>query len=282
MSCVEPVIEPVKASSTLLKTLNSLIHNNATAYIVLNPTVGIFNRELELNPTYASRFYQILRDNPNGLRLCVRLSDDTASTLDKYREITESPAVFFDRNYRDLYLQLFADTQLPSVVFTDDASRRHARAEARILVEDHFCQKDRNAEYRTRPDEFFSEDHLYYMNEGYSGFGDYSIVGSRFSEGGFMPRAVAIHCVYPTKDNELYIHHAVSSEDAPREVAALYRSALEQLIYWADNHGLLDEPTIGMQSFRESMESCSFPGLGSVKKWSIMHHLEVVNNILRV
>ena len=43
---------------------------------------------------------------------------------------------------------------------------------------------------------FFSDSHLYYQNENYVGFADYSVVGEEFNESGFAPVAVAIHVVY--------------------------------------------------------------------------------------
>lgn len=277
---VVPVIEPVKASSTLLKTLEAVSERGSQCYVILNPAVGIFEREIQLNPSYEERFLGIM-ERRDPLRPCLRLNREIEELLQKYEYLDDSPAVFFDRTYGDEYAKAFRGRSLPSVVFIDDASRRHARGADKVLVGDRFKAKERNADYRDCPDEFFTEDHLYFREESYSGFGDYSVVGERFIEGGFRPKTVAIHCVYEREGtDELYVYHAVSAPDAPPDTAALYRDALENLLAWAEPRGLLDDPTEGMRQFKASYDSASFPGLGLVKKWSIMHHLELVNRML--
>ena len=41
---------------------------------------------------------------------------------------------------------------------------------------DHFLKQMRNIDYLDIENEFFSSDHLYYADDGYKGFSDYSVV----------------------------------------------------------------------------------------------------------
>lgn len=46
---VIPIIEPVKPSSTLLKTLKTFVKNDREIAVVFNPTVGDFTKKVEGN-----------------------------------------------------------------------------------------------------------------------------------------------------------------------------------------------------------------------------------------
>ena len=63
---------------------------------------------------------------------------------------------------------------------------------------DNFNKQEKNADYENT-DEFFSRDHLFYKEDGYVGFSDFSVIGDDYSESGFAPFAVAIHIVFLDK-----------------------------------------------------------------------------------
>ena len=122
------------------------------------------------------------------------------------------------------------------------------------MCEDHFAKQTRNIDYSNKEDEFFSADHLYYWDDGYKGFSDYSVVGEEYSETGFAPYAVAIHIVYFDDKNILNIAHFVS-----------------------DSNDDISDPA---RKFEAAFSKGTYPGLGVVKKYSIMHHLELMSNYL--
>ena len=277
---VIPVIEPVKASSTLLKTLGELVERGKDCYVILNPAVGLFERELQLDSAYAERLRELMVKGCDVLHPCLHLIANMDEALQKYGPFCNVPAVFFDPNHQDEFAREFADASQLEAVFIGDSSRRHVRSANKILVEDRFNAKERNADYRACKDEFFSDDYLFYRHEGYCGFGDYSVVGKRYIVGGFRPKVVAIHCIYEKDGRALYVHHAVSGEEVYGDTATLYGNALEELLTWAGSAGLLNDPTEGMKQFLRSHNQGSFPGLGLVKKWSIMHHLELVSRMM--
>lgn len=160
-----------------------------------------------------------------------------------------------------------------------DASFRRIRG-SRIMITDRFepIKKDRNNDYRKNVDQFFSDDHIYFKDDGYFGFSDYSIVGKEYQDSGFAPYAVAIHIVYFDDDKELRIRHFVSdSNDDISDPANKFYEAVSKLVMWNKEKKLSTE---GMRGFEELYDSGAYPGLGVVKKLSIMHHLELIGEFL--
>ena len=146
------------------------------------------------------------------------------------------------------------------------------------MCEDHFPKQTRNIDYSDIETEFFSSDHLYYADDGYKGFADYSVVGGEYSETGFAPYAVAIHIVYFDEKNILRIAHFVSdSNDDISDPARKFAEAVEKLVEWNKTMKL---DTVGMREFEEAYRNKTYPGLGVVKKYSIMHHLELMSKYL--
>ena len=146
------------------------------------------------------------------------------------------------------------------------------------MCEDHFPKKTRNIDYLDIENEFFSSDHLFYEADGYRGFSDYSVVGKEYSETGFAPYAVAIHIVYFDTNKILRIAHFVSdSNDDISDPARKFAEAVGKLVEWNKTMKL---DTVGIREFEEAYRNKTYPGLGVVKKYSIMHHLELMSNYL--
>ena len=104
-------------------------------------------------------------------------------------------------------------------------------------------------------------------------------MGKTYNDSGFAPYAVAIHIVYPAND-ELRIHHFVSdSNDDITDVAGKFGEAVEKLAKWYQSRDKNRIDTYGMKEFEQLYATKSFPGLGVVKKLSIMHHLELMEKL---
>lgn len=192
---------------------------------------------------------------------------------------TERLIINPDRDCLDDFLEVY-DKSLPRyTLIPDDRAFRRVISESKVLFEDNFNKRSRNIDYIEHEDEFFSDSHLYFQNENYVGFADYSVVGEEFNESGFAPVAVAIHIVYFNEKKELRIHHFVSdSNDGIEDPGGKFGEALEKLVYWCEENNV--QNTLGLQGFYDCYNSGKYPGLGTVKKYSIMHHLELVSNFL--
>lgn len=146
-------------------------------------------------------------------------------------------------------------------------------------MEDVYNKARRNIDYINKPDEFFSKNHLIYDKRGYQGFSDYSVVGDVYEETGFAPLAIAIHIVYFDKKKVLRIHHFVSdSNENISDPARKFEEAMEKLIKW---DGLVNvKQTNGLSNLISYYKQGRFPGLGVIKKYSLMHHIELIGDFL--
>ncbi|MEH7072061.1 sce7725 family protein, partial [Priestia megaterium] len=164
-----------------------------------------------------------------------------------------------------------------SLIPEESAFRRKVRLN-KVLIADRFKKQVRNADYCGIEDEAFSEDHLYYKEDGFIGFSDYSIVGEDYFESGFAPYAVAIHIVFFDENNALRIKHFVSdSNEDFNDPAGKFYEALTKLAAWQERENM---NTLGMKEFMKHYQNGTYPGLGTVKKLSLMHHIELVSQYL--
>ena len=165
-----------------------------------------------------------------------------------------------------------------AIIKSEGKIRRTVKID-KILLEDNFNKQKRNVDYKDNVDEFFSDTHLYYQEDGYKGFADFSIIGDDEQKGGFAPMAVAIHIIYFDEEKNLRVHHFVSdSNEDIKDTPNKYYEALIKLVNWQKER--TEKETLGLKKLIDSFENQGYPGLGSVKKYTIMHHLELMNRYL--
>ena len=158
--------------------------------------------------------------------------------------------------------------------------RRFGRISSSLLA-DPFNRQLRNSDYLDIEDEFFSNDYLYYSEEGYAGFSDYLTIGSDFIEGGRLPYAVVIHLTYlDSGSGDIRIHHFISDTNYDdSDTAGKFYEALTKLVNFVDTHSIPE--TIAISKFKEYYDSQAYPGLGVIKKLSMMHHIELMQSVMK-
>lgn len=279
-SQIIPIIEPVKISSTLIKTLETFIQSRKKLAIIWNPSVGSFLEDVmayKEDEVFVKKINSLLK-NSYIIRSFI-MSKPKVSVLEKYlKKYGETSIVINDdRDSIEDYIRIFSENS-PYYVFIPSDFRRKIKGN-RVLFEDHFKKCDRNSDYNEAVDNFFSEDHLFYKEDGYKGFADYSIIGKSYVESGFAPYAVAIHIVYFDKEKNLRIHHFVSDSNTDfQDPAKKFYEAVGKLCNWCLENEI--EKTTGLETLKELYKNEIYPGLGSVKKLSLMHHLELMGKYL--
>lgn len=273
-----PLIEPVKISPTLISTLEAFDNSSNHVSIIWNPKVGSFFSDMknEKNAKYINKLNDILESNT--IHRALYVDKNNHDFLDEWSkngfDISKIIAICTDADSIKYYDSSMTGNRILAPYLS--AFRRIRKN--RIILEDKFNKKPKNADYKNEPDEFFSDDHLYYRDEGYIGFSDYSIIGEEYSESGFAPRAVAIHIVYFDENKALRIRHFVSNDNEDTsDPAHKFYEALVQFIEWNNDVGL---NTIAAKEFERIYKEESYPGLGVIKKLSIMNHLELVSDYL--
>ncbi|GGF93957.1 sce7725 family protein [Paenibacillus abyssi] len=276
---VVPVVEPVKLSSALIKTMAFFQEKDRTLGLVRNPQVGSMIKDIadEKYEKDKDRFYEILKKSNilsflyTDANLLARLSSLEDQGVNK----KDIATISINQDSISYFESAYASSSPKFNFIRDESGFRRRMPKQRVMFEDRYPKKSRNVDYLELEDEHFSSDHLYYEQEGYLAFSDYSVVGNGYSESGFAPYAIAIHIVYIAVDQTLRVRHFVSdTNDDITDPAGKFAEALEKLVIWNQTQKL---DTFGVRSFEDMYRNRSYPGLGIVKKLSIMHHLELMS-----
>lgn len=275
---VVPVIEPVKISSTFQTTMALFQKEGHRIGLVINPEVGEMSQEWrveELLPYLQEEVIPafLMNESIESLR--------DSSILKSERE---KISIIRNRDESLIHREVIGEDFDGYSFFPDDRRIERMVSGKKVLLNDKFHKKPRNADYEQDNDEFFSDDHLFFKEEGLSGFGDYSIIGEAYDEGGFTPRAVAIHIVYFDRDNGLRIHHFVSnSKYGTEDVAGKFYEAVKKLENWykmLPEEERMKQTTDALDTLLQYAKTGYYPGLPTLKKLSIMHHLQLIGNYL--
>lgn len=278
---VVPILEPIKPTSTLAKTLRIYSEKKHLHALVVNPAVGEFISNIKKKDRNSDEAVNEIYNDLKS-KFLIRayiIKQGTSNSLMKRTDLEELMIINPKRDCMEEYLKIYDTIEPLYTLLPDDRTFSRKAPKSKIMFEDRFSKATKNADYSKNIDEFFSEDHLYYANEGFKGFSDYTIVGAEYKESGFAPLAVAIHIVYFDKNKVLRVHHFVSdSNDDYNDPAGKFGEALAKLVQWVAENNV--PKTMGLQAFLDCYEEGKYPGLGTVKKYSIMHHLELMNMFL--
>lgn len=283
---VSPIIEPVKNSSTLKTTLKELVSSDINFTIIANPQAGTLTDYEAIFDTIKSsagetKNYQV------GIIFHDRIDHTrTVKILQKYTDIIPALTIIHNADLEEIkdilapYKNHFKIKY--NVINLSETSKRYYRnfeENTRVELDDYFKAQTKNSDYLQVDESSFSEEHLYYKEEGYIGFSDYLSIGEGYSETGFLPYAVAIHLSY-TEDpsNKIKIKHFVSnSNDDTSDIAGKFAEALDKLIAWCDKTGY---NSVSIPIFRKFHANGHFPGLGTLKKLSLMNHIDLVLKLI--
>jgi len=278
-----PVIEPVKLTATFNSTFQAFADMRSSIALIFNPRIGEYKESDGFVDVYYSRENVITDIVP---ALLMNNNTQRVVQLLEARNVKQSDiiAIIDNRDSLLIYKDAFPSITPKFTLFRDERQLRRSIASGRVLFEDKFHKQGKNADYAKNEDEFFSEDHLYFKDEGYVGFGDYSIVGDEYNESGFAPYAVVIHVVYFADDRTLRVRHFVSdSNKGIDDVAGKFYEAVRKLAKWYKEwyqYSQQNQMTIALSMLLSHYENGTYPGLPSIKKLSIMHHLELLSKYL--
>jgi len=286
-SKISPIIEPVRdAFPNLLRLIEVFKEKGINFNLVFNPIVGqLIGKHNEILDALASQ----LEDYSNyQVSFYINESNSTKDALRIAKKIKSRFSGFtFIHKFAldDLSILNELDdlnnTIYNVVDFSHTSRRYHRNFQSGTLVslEDQFTILQKNMDYLQNEDELFTEEHLHFGNEGFVGFSDYLTIGEGYSETGFLPYAVVIHLTYSDEQNRIRIHHFVSdSNDDTSDIAGKFAEAIEKMHNWLSNHRV--QETIALNEFRALYRDEHFPGLGYLKKLSIMHHIELILSLL--
>jgi hypothetical protein len=283
---IAPIIEPLKLDTRGILTMVKAVPNDMAIQIIVNPQYG----EIPKGSEAIAELVKSLRSA--GYSNIIPSFIVSANKDFSFAKELIGRYTFEETGYSLVHLNQISAIKELSVLGSSPsckyniiqvshiiALRRSFPKNTLVYLSDPFNRQQKNADYVHIDDENFSNDHLYYQDEGFVGFGDYLTIGSAFIDGGRLPYAVVIHLTYLDKGTEnIRIKHFVSdSNEDDSDTAGKFSEALEKLIHFIDAEAI---NTIAAQSFRNLHERGAFPGLGTIKKLSIMHHIELIQSLM--
>lgn len=282
---VSPIIEPVKDSSTLRSTLSALAEKNINFNIILNPRVGGLINERD-------KIVEIIRESftdYQNFQFTYIIDRKTEPHIDQLLERAKSIESINNQfslihnssiNPNGVSELLRSLNVVYNIIHFSKTSRRYYRQfeeGTTVSLDDYFLDQQRNADYLAQDESEFSEEYRYYARDGFVGFSDFLTIGDSYIDTGFLPRAVAIHLSYIDNQTKfIKIKHFVSdSNEDLSDIGGKFAEALHKLVEWCDANKY---DSLAVRIFKDLQHRGHFPGLGTIKKLSIMNHIELVNN----
>lgn len=282
---ISPIVEPVKQShATLIRTLDAFKEANVNFTIILNPRVGDFSQNhdqlaeeiIAAIGAYTNFQFGLIADSrqgipellafsqrfiPNGAS--VNLIHLQAANLDRMEEFAD--------NYNLVY-------NLIHYSITDRRYGRKLVNGEKVRLDNPFNSQAKNADYAIQEDESFTMEHRYFEEDGYGGFADYLTIGDDYQEAGFLPYAVAFHITYAQND-EIRVRHFVSDSNFDNtDVPGKFSEALQKFHNFNEERHL---GTSGADELERYYEEQHYPGLGVLKKISVVNHIELISRCLQ-
>lgn len=289
-----PVIEPVRFNSTFFTTLEKFINRGRKIILINNPEVGKFFAEKQdakdkiIKETDEKKKAKLERTFKNFLStlkdehlLSAYILNDSINKKIINGELNSEEVILINKDKGNYSFYLDRGKELEAILtfIPKDEDFKDEVVGKPVILEDVYNKARRNVDYLAKPDDMFSKNHLVYHKRGYQGFSDFSIVGNEYEESGFAPLAIAIHIVYFDKKEVLRIHHFVSeSNENTSDLARKFEEAAGKIIEWDNLQNIT--MTSGLSQLISCYEHGRFPGLGVIKKYSLMHHLELMGTFL--
>lgn len=277
-----PIIEPVRDNfAAINRTLDSCVKNSQDIALIFNPLIGDLSeysikqiKEGIDSSSLDSEYFTAIFHLPK------RTSEAFWEQVNTFKRIGFIVNASSDKNCEQFRTLLQSD-KVKIVLFLDEDRRLKRNLVEneipRALIKDKFIQRRRNVDYMETDDELFTEEHMYAKEDGYNGFSDYTLMPAEYSEGGWLPYAVAIHLSYQNTDNQIFVRHFVSDSNTDTsDIQGKFEEALNKALAFFERRVPI---TSGIELLTHCRDVGEYPGLGVLKKISIMHHLELMNEI---
>lgn len=273
----KPIIEPVRENlPPLIKTIKELNDNDITPFIIINPDLGDFadNPQVLIQP---------IKNECSDLEFipCIKVTGDAAQYEGIIKALSQEYAIYAYDNLdkRNIKYLIDADYAIINKSSSDAAKNYLQERDVKvIIIDDPFQKEKRNADYAIKS--FFSDLHVAYKtNKNIYGFSDYTIVGESYSEGGGPAYVITIHLSYIDTDefDSMYIRHFSSENDGtPSNPGGKFIQALNNVITLINADPNIFDNTTGIDELRSLHRKTHYPGLGTVKKISMKHHIETI------
>ncbi len=273
-----PIIEPVKDISSLNKNISLWLKLRPLG-VITNPVVG----DYALLTVKAHPLKTSILTHPNFWQFQYFDATMTPKTL------IQSPNYgLICANYHYLASHLAQLRQLaPKRLLIPDEARFRALVNPlgvpTVTYNDPFDYQADFDVYLVEPETSFSS--LLTLGQLYPtavGFGDFSIMGSYYSEYGAPQRRQVLHLMLLTAAGTLTLRHFVSFDDGSMgHQKEKFLDALAKLRGFVAHYPRTNTLTPALKTLLAHFEIDKNPGFGTVKKLLLAHHFELVSRFLQ-
>jgi hypothetical protein len=281
---VIPILEPVMNTQNGLNLAHKVfVEKNQYAYLVVNSDLG----NLSGDSTLFLDYLKSLEDCK--YKVAFHFSGNTLDIryfIDKYNLSDCMLICSKDLDSDDTDFQDLAQNSAISTFTVEDPGRNRALdrfikrlGKNYVRLDDLFEKQDRNSEFLNILEHRFSEEHIWYKDDKFAGFSDYTTLPSEFIEGGSTPRAVVIHWTYLNEKEEIWIKHFTSiTNDTVANVQGKFGEAAEKAVNFIKDKNITNSAA---EELKDYFFKEHYPGLGMVKKLSIKNHLMIISEYLK-
>ena len=286
-----PVLEPVKEGFANLNLAHRAFREKSIKpYLIVNSFQGESSGDTEVFLNYLAQL-----DDCHFLPafLYSNNKDFILGKINKYN--LEDCLLIGLENFSDDedFRELCTHTSIAHIMIQDPNKYRSldryikGLGKSYIRLDDVFEKQKKNADFLDIAAHKFTEEHLYYRDEQYDGFSDFTVLPSEFVDGGSTPRAVVIHFTYLNEheENQIWVRHFTSDTTGTvANVQGKFYEAARKMIIFCDANDITNsavEEIRGYLNYDNGGDTYGrYPGLGIVKKVSIKNHLITISNFL--
>ncbi len=279
-----PILEPVKETHNNLTLAHKIfLEKGQDAFLIVNPSIGELAGDSHFYLQYLATLEGNIflpafhyRNNAEFITQSIRQFGHSNCMIVCQNDISSEDSEF---------KQLVEKVEITAINVSDPNRNRTLHRFLRglnknyIRLDDLFEKQARNSDYLDIEGHKFSEEHLYFQDEGFSGFSDYTVLPSEYIDGGSTPRAVAIHLTYLSNENQIWIRHFTSeTNDSIANVQGKFAEAAAKAVRYCRKSSFTNSAISELESYYDNQH---YPGLGTVKKISIKNHLLVLSQYIK-
>lgn len=278
---VVPIIKPHDATPRIEGQLSKVLQTGLRMALIINTNEGkpvptaaqVLVMENNLNTAFSGQIFPALEVRPGVT------SSDVSWFVNNYSGRVQ---VFIHRAHT-LSATSFPATGAIHIFESNQVSPNFVSAFSSswcVILRDGFNKQSVNGDY---PAVSYFDDLAYsYSSNGFNGFGDFATIGDiPYNTGGGQPSHVALHLTEPYQNNAFQCRHFVSSvPPTTTDVQTKYHDALALLVAHTGSPGAGPFATYGVSDYCSNHASGSYPGLGSPKRWSTKHHIQLLHSVL--
>jgi hypothetical protein len=282
---IVPIYSPVNTSNATLNRFLDIAKSGGRIAVIINPADGDPVPKIADVITLVD---DVLKQYPNKIFPSIEIRDgttvnDISSFAKKYSK-SQCSVIHRDHSIgaQSVVQALSTLSIKPVHVFVDGQApsgmKKSIGSSLSIILRDGFKKQASNGLYK-RSSVF--DDLVYsYGSMSYNGFGDFATIGDIFTVGGSEPSHVALHLTEPVTAPAVRIdcNHFVSTSSVSSDVAVKYANALSLLMKHTGRPPRAPLNTQGTKEFHAT--TAKYPGLGKPKRFSLMHHIELMHSII--